>query len=810
MPHADRPPDRPPGPVEGLRWRLRLARGALLWERVWPALWPATAVVGVFLVLALFDLPARLPALLHTLLLVVLAGLLILALYRALRALRLPDRDMARRRIETASGLAHRPLAVLDDRLAGGTADPGMAALWQAHRARMAAAAQRLRVGVPAAGLLRRDPYALRVALGLLLLLGAVDAGSDWSERLVRSLTPELGSSAPAAAIGLDIWVTPPDYTGLPPQFLPAATPQQPIAVPIGSTVLAQVHGGSDAPQLVLDGHARAFSRIDQSNFKGSAVITAGRKLAVVQDDQTLGAWPIIVIPDHPPAVMFAKPPQHTEQMALRLEYRATDDYGVEGVKALIRLKGDPSGKTLTLTLPLPGEHLKDARAAGYFDLTPNPWAGLPVEITLRAVDALGQTGDSETVETVLPERVFHNPVARAIIDARKDLTLHPDDRQPVAETLSDLSLRPGLFDNDIVVFLALRTAQARLMLDHGDAATIPAIQDLLWQTALRIEDGRLPLQQEDLRQAIQALQNALAGNVPEDQIERLMRQLQAAIDHYLQALAQNMARQNPQDMQPVDPSRMLSRQDLQNMLDRARELSRLGAREQARELLSQLQQMLENLQAARPMQMQNGQGQAMQQMQQMMRMQQQLLDRSFSRSRMGEQGSADDQRDAAQQDALRQMLDNMMQRLGEQGSPIPAPLARADQAMRGASNALKQAQPGQAVGPQTEALDALQQAARSMANQMLGRNGTGPRGGEPGDNEGLDQAARDPFGRLTNDQDGNGGLDEGGVMRMGKSPNDYAVEKAKEILNELRQRAGERNRSDIEHDYIDRLLQQF
>jgi hypothetical protein len=94
------------------------------------------------------------------------------------------------------------------------------------------------------------------------------------------------------------------------------------------------------------------------------------------------------------------------------------------------------------------------------------------------------------------------------------------------------------------------------------------------------------------------------------------------------------------------------------------------------------------------------------------------------------------------------------------------------------------------------------------MQQQMMCRNG-GPGGTDPGDNDGLEQARRDPFGRMT-DENGNGGLDDGGLLRTGKSPADYALEKAKEILDELRQRAGERTRPDIERDYIDRLLKQF
>ena len=46
--------------------------------------------------------------------------------------------------------------------------------------------------------------------------------------------------------------------------------------------------------------------------------------------------------------------------------------------------------------------------------------------------------------------------------------------------------------------------------------------------------------------------------------------------------------------------------------------------------------------------------------------------------------------------------------------------------------------------------------------------------------------------------------------MRMGDPIGNYALEKAKGILEELRRRAGERARPEIERDYIDRLLKQF
>src|SRR5258708_19181148 len=110
--------------------------------------------------------------------------------------------------------------------------------------------------------------------------------------------------------------------------------------------------------------------------------------------------------------------------------------------------------------------------------------------------------------------------------------------------------------------------------------------------------------------------------------------------------MAENMQRMDQEqlkNMPPVDPQLMLSRSDLQKMLDKARELSRTGAKDAARDMLSRMQEMLENLQAARPGQMQQGnnsQGrQAMRQMQDMMQRQQQAPDQSCPASRRGQAG---------------------------------------------------------------------------------------------------------------------------------------------------------------------------
>ncbi|HKS89229.1 MAG TPA: TIGR02302 family protein, partial [Stellaceae bacterium] len=664
---------------------------------------------------------------------------------------------------------------------------------------------------------------------------GAIDAGGEWRDRFARAVAPHLEGGAGIAATSFDLWLTPPEYTGLAPQFLRPET-VGPVKVPAGSVLLAQVHGGDTKPRLAIDRDDHEFAALDKQNFRLQTTLNSGTTLTLSQGGEELGRWPIEIVPDNPPTVAFSRPPSATARAALRLDYRADDDYGVESVKAVISRPGDNSGETIELDLPLPGLHLKSAEATSYHDLTPHPWAGLPVEIRLAASDAKGQRGESAPVKMVLPEREFHNPVARAIIDERKELNRDPTSAEAVAEILGDLNTRPALYHDDAVVYLALRFAQQQLRRDNSKDL-VGAVGRLLWDTALRIEDGTMSLAERDLRQLQQRLQDALAKGAPDAEIERLMQQLQQALDRYMQSLAQQLQRQPNNERQPFDPSRTITSRDLRNMLDRARELARNGDREQARQLLAQLQNMLENLRAARPGEMQRGAAQAQQMMrglEDMMQRQQQLLDRSFrAQNRQGQNGRNGQQAqprgpqsgqqsgnapgdegqlgefgdEAGQQEGLRRQLGEVMRQLGTGMGDIPAPFGRAERAMRDATGALQRGRPGQAIAPQTEALDQLQQAARDFARQLRQRFGDQmgvPSGGVGATNrDPRQQGERDPFGRPTS----NGGTYDLGYVKI---PDQSVLQKSREILDELRRRAGERSRPQIELDYIDRLLKRF
>src|SRR5262249_6212029 len=154
---------------------------------------------------------------------------------------------------------------------------------------------------------------------------------------LLRAVQPSFAATVAVAPPTLDVWLTPPDYTGIAPQFLSLERAGETVSVPTGSTLLAQVTGGRESPKLMLDRDATEFRRLDKKSFKAATTITSGSHLAVEQDNATLGAWPISVVPDLAPTIEFATQPQRTQRSALRLEYLAKDDYGVEGARAIIR-----------------------------------------------------------------------------------------------------------------------------------------------------------------------------------------------------------------------------------------------------------------------------------------------------------------------------------------------------------------------------------------------------------------------------------------------------------------------------------------
>ena len=131
---------------------------------------------------------------------------------------------------------------------------------------------------------------------------------------------------------------------------------------------------------------------------------------------------------------MFTAPPRAAvlngrPTLRTRFAWAADDDYGVASVKVELRLRDRMEAPPLVVPMPLAGSP-KQAKGASLQDLTAHPWAGLPVVARVVATDAPGQRGESEPAAFDLPERAFHNPLARALIEVRKQLSRAPDERR--------------------------------------------------------------------------------------------------------------------------------------------------------------------------------------------------------------------------------------------------------------------------------------------------------------------------------------------------------------------------------------------
>jgi uncharacterized protein (TIGR02302 family) len=840
------------------RWRA-LARLVLLFERLWPALWPALGVVGAFVCVALLDLPRRLPPSLHLALLLATALVVLFLLVRGLRGLVTPNDAAADRRLEVASGLRHNPLAVLTDRPAG--ADPAVDPIWRAHVTRAIAQLRRLRVGVPRPGLARRDPRALRGGLLVSLVASLVIAGPDAPSRLMQALMPGLPQTASPLGTELQAWITPPAYTRLAPIFLRGDAGS--VTAPAGSHLTISVTGSDSAPTLALNGKTTPFRALDAASFQADRELTAGGPLSVRRAGGDLAMWELSVIGDRPPTAAWTEPPGTApDGQHVRLPWTVSDDYGVVGLQAELRLRDRPGAPPLVISIPLPGGEPKAAHGVNQQDLTAHPWAGLPVIAHLIAKDAPGQAGDSGPAELTLPERNFTNPVARALIAARRGLSVYPDDRDAAVAVLDSLLQSPQAFGTDFGAYANLGALYYALEFDRAPDS-IDRIQQRMWQLALHMEEGLTDQTARELEEARQAANDALdrAQKDPSpanrEELQKRLAELENALQHHLQALLDEL-RRSPDEM-PIDPNAtVLDGKQMERMADAAREAAREGKMDEAQRQMAELDKMLEALRNARTQQggadarkaeqRQRGR-QQMSVVQDMIARQGALLDHAQERTvppqGFGPPGQAPTQSadpsaarevDRRVQQALRRALGELMQRFGDLTGKVPPSLGEADTAMRAAGESLAQGQDRAAGTAEQQAIEALQKGGREMGQTMAQQFGRGQGGqdGNPQDGEGegddgslglglqdghgdwngrgampgspsKPDSRRDPFGRRYGQ--GNSGMDESSSVAV---PEQREQQRTQDVEEELRRRGADRTRPQYELDYIDRLLQQF
>jgi uncharacterized protein (TIGR02302 family) len=659
-PVAQAPELKASEPRSRLAAASRRARYAILWERLWPPLAAVATALGLFLALSWLGLWLWLPPLGRAAGLVLFAGL---ALWAAAPfvALRLPGVADALRRLDRVSGLRHRPATAIADRLVVSEQDPYSLALWNAHVERSLKSADALRAGAPAPHVAGRDPYALRGLVLVAVIATFIAAGGERWHRIAAAFDWR-GVVVPAN-FRVDAWVAPPAYTGRPPIILPGIHPGEttaaalangPISVPVNSVLIVRATG-----KLKLDLSASGgvtpseeAIRLPAGTEQHRFLITATGALTLRGAGENL-VWPFNAIPDKPPVIALTKDPEQQSRGALLLSYRLEDDYGVAEAQATFARKdADPAHAAHPLfgppdfALVLPQARTRNGVSQTIKDLTDHPWAGADVVLTLVARDDAGNEGKSEPFAFRLPERIFTKPLARALVEQRRNLALDADDKLRVITALDALAIAPDRFTPQAGVYLSLRSIYWSLVRAKTDD-DLRNVVKRLWQMAVGIEDGDVSNAQEALRNAQNALQQALDRGASDAEIKALMDQLRAAMDRFMQALAEQL-KNNRELARPLNPnSRVLSSRDLQNMLDRLENLARNGAKDAARQLLQQLQEMMENLQMGIPDMNEGDEDMmsALDELGDMIRQQQNLRDRTFQQGQEQRQEQRQDQR---------------------------------------------------------------------------------------------------------------------------------------------------------------------
>jgi len=880
--------------ARSFEWRVSLSRLALVGERTWEALlWPFL-VLAAFLIISLFDLWSLLPPLVHRGLLVAFGVALLVSLLPLIR-FQLPTRAEALRRLERNADIKHRPASSYEDRL-GSTPRGDTALLWTAHRERLSRLVAKLKPRWPIPRTDRKDPYAIRSALLLVLIVAALAAGPNRFDRIAAAFSPAARTAT--TLLRLDAWVTPPIYTGVAPIVLADGSEAigagsetfRALSVPERSELIVRAYAPhGESVSLVSQADDGSEAKTVAPKTTGSQglqeltlALTAPGAADVKVGGTTVAKWRFDLIKDEAPQISLMGNPTTTPRGALRLSFRASDDHGVASAEARFALadskeaaapvpeleggkpKSDPLLEAPLMPLQLPHTNAKQVEGKSTQDLTAHPWAGLKVRMTLVARDQAGQMGRSEPYDFILPERNFSKPLAKAVVEQRKKLVRERDSAERVAMALDALTIGDELAIPDKSVYLALRDAYWRLDTDQSPES-IASVVNQLWEVALRIEDGNIPEAERDVKAAQDKLSEALKQNASPEEIQRLVDDLRNALARYLQALAEQAQQKgNLPEQKNQNGDQVVSDQELDKLLNNIEKLAKSGSKDLAEQMLSELKDILDRLQTGTfsDSAKQQRVGKMMKDLNDLVSKQQKLLDETFkakreqgggkqadqfnvsppgqpmefgpgiymtpfsnpqeegdlngqttegSESSQGKSGGRGQQRGqraqqgqrpgqfddlSKRQGDLRDSLQSLIDRFRIEGANPPDQFKDAQEAMGNAQEAMKEPNLDRATEEQGRALDQLRQGTQSLAEQMMEH-------GEAQAGKGQGNSGKDPLGRPDRSHRPDLGLSV-------KVPDAIDIQRAREVLDELRRRLGDPTRPMIELDYLERLIRSY
>ncbi len=865
-----------------LRLPILLTRAGMVAERAVRAFWPLWTVLFIAIAPLMFGWQDIAPVeVVWGFVILALVGLVV-TIVLGTRAFHWPTHPEAVARVDAA--LPGRPIAAVADTQVIGSGDAASEAVWQAHLARMAERTKQARAVDPDLRIAGRDPYAVRY-VALLFFVVALLFGSLLKVGSVATL----GNGTQTLATGpvWEGWIAPPAYTGKPTLYL-ADLPQGPLNLTQGSTVTLRLYGEVGALTVAETVSGRTGDLGSASDAAQEFTVTKSGEIAISGENGA--SWTVTVLPDAPPAVELTGPVEADAMGEMRQPFQAMDDYGVDAGTATITvdlpkvdrawgLATDPDPRDpLVLDLPVPfngdradfEEFLTD-------NLSEDPFANLPVTIQLAVTDGAGQTGETPVEPMILPGRRFFQPVAKAVIEQRRDLLWSKANARRVLQIMRAVTNRPDELFTSEAIYLRARFIIRRL--DGYIAAGLTdeeqtEIAAAMWELAVQLEDGSLADARARLERAQERLAEAMKNGASQEEIADLMQELREAIDDYTRMLAQNAQPPEDQTDQPnsaQNDSMEITRDQIQAMMDRIQQLMEEGKMAEAAELMQQLNDLMENLQVTQGQQGDGQQGPGQQSMQDLadtLQNQEGLSDEAFrdlqeqfnpgqqgqqgqnqpgqqqpgqqgqqgqepqngqdgqqgqgqspgSDSRQGQQsdsgqGGEGDQGSqqslAERQQALRNELERQREGLpalnGEAGDAARQALERAEGAMDGAEQALRDGDLAEAIDRQAEAMNALREGLRNLG-EALAQNRTDEPG--QGTQEGsatsrVQPAQRDPLGRQMGNT-GQFGSDEN--MLQGQD----VYRRAQELLGEIRRRSAEQDRPEVERNYLKRLLDRF
>ena len=856
--------------LSALTWPTRLTLVGLWAERITHAFWPLWTVLFLSAVALVLVGAVSLPALALWAIIAVFAVGVAASLVFAWRKFRVPSWSDALNRIDRT--MAGRPVTAALDTQALGGGDAASKAIWQAHKARMQARLAEAEAVSPDLRVSKQDPYALRY-VALLLLIMVIGFGSLWRSGSLDDLSAGGLGQAAAAGPAWEIWIEPPAYTGKPSLYLNEVKVTE-LTVPKGSDLTVRLYGqvGSLTLSETVSGATEHTPEGEEPKTAFTKVIEQDGIIRIEGED--LAEWQITAQADAHPTVSAGGEVSRKLDGEMELPFTASDDYGVERGTATIsldvasvdRLYGlvtEPEPRediVLDLPMPISGGRQEFSEAL-IENLSEHPWAGLPVKIDLSVTDGTDQASAQTIVDADLPGRRFFQPIAKALVEQRRDLLWSRVNADRISQILRTVTYDPEGFFPSEVAYLTVRMAITRLELatEFGISDEKQAeIADMLWQAATLLEDGRLTDALERLQRAQDRLSDAMKDGATSEEIAELMQELSEAMQQYMEQLAQE-EQSGEEQQQAQGESQDISEDQLQQMLDEIQRLMEEGQMAEAQALLDQLMEMMKNMEVTQGQGGENQQSpgqQAMEGLQDSLREQQGLSDDAFrdlqeqfnpnaqagesegnegrnggqgrgqshegqggeqgeeggqegqgNQQSQGQQLGGDEERSLAdRQEALRNELERQKRNLPGQGTPegdaAREALDRAGEAMDRAEDALRDEQTAEALGAQSDAMEALREGMRSLSEAMAQEQQDGER--QPGQNQGqASRQNRDPLGREQG-SDGMTGSDE--QMLQGEN----AQRRSRELLDEIRRRSGEQERPEIEREYLKRLLDQF